>query len=104
MGTKLRAVDKLFMIEIDLETSELVVLGLVSKSTHSLLNDPQVQSLQELGQSEEASDVAVQATEAHPHSVSMWLLRLRTHCVAGGGGGSHDALCRDALEQVPKEV
>jgi len=66
-----------------------------------------VQSLQGLGRSEEASDAAVLATEAHPHSASMWLLRLRTHCGVAGGtgaGGSHDALCRDALEQVPREV
>ena len=60
--------------------------------------------LQGLGQSEEASVTAAQATEAHPHSVSTWLLRLRTHATTGRENDDHVALCREALEQVPKEV
>ena len=58
-----------------------------------------------MGQSEEASVAAAQATEAHPHSVSAWQLRLRAHTATGReNDDDHVALCREALEQVPKEV
>ena len=66
----------------------------------------QIRTLQQVGLSQEALAVSVQATQAYPHSIPLWLLRLRSFCchTREVSHSSLSELCRQALDTVPKEV
>ena len=66
----------------------------------------QIRTLQQVGLSQEALVVSAQATQAYPHSVPLWLLRLRSFCchTREVSHSSLSELCRQARDTVPKEV
>ncbi len=65
----------------------------------------QVHTLQCLGLTQEALAVATSATAVHLHSLPLWLLRVRILSACSSPSfAALSELCREALQQLPREV